>query len=101
MSLLHVDDYLDGKGPTQPDPIAKEYLEHARRPAVEQDKRWLRDRAPFVTWRGVEYRCVGASRMGDVWLKETAAFGGNGSFYDKRIDVAELSDWRWPPAVTR
>lgn len=91
--MKHVDDYLDGP---DPDPVAKEFLEHARRPSVDKDHRWLHENAPFVLWREQEYRCVGASRMGDVWLKEAADFGEGGYHYDYRVDIAELSGWRKP-----
>jgi hypothetical protein len=91
--MLHVDDYLDGPSP---DPIAKEFLEHARRPAVEKDNAWLKANAPNVTWRGREYICVGASRLGDVWLKGD---GPTNAFYDHRVDVAELSGWAKPTRV--
>lgn len=88
--MLHVDDYLDGPNP---DPIAKEFLEHARRPAIEKDNAWLKANRPMVTWRGVRYECVGASRLGDVWLKGD---GPPNAFYDHRVDIAELSDWSRP-----
>jgi len=85
--MLHVDDYLDSPGA---DPIAKEFLEHARRPATEKDHVWLTRNRPFVTWRGRVYLCVGASRLGDVWLKGD---GPPNAFYDHRVDIAELSNW--------
>lgn len=88
--MLHVDDYLDGPNP---DPVAKEFLEHARRPAFHQNKRWLADNAPTVTWQGKQYRCVGASRLGDVWLKGD---GPPNAYYDHRVEITELSDWRRP-----
>lgn len=88
--MLHVDDYLDSE---QADPIAKEFLEHARRPAVEKDHAWLKANSPTVTWRGGRFICVGASRLGDVWLRE---FNLTGAFYDHRVDVAELTDWARP-----
>lgn len=88
--MTHVDDYLDS---SNADPIAKEFLEHARRPAAEKDNTWLHAHAPTVTWRGKQYRCVGASRLGDVWLKGD---GPRNAFYDHRVDVADLSDWRRP-----
>lgn len=92
--MLHVDDYLDGiEG--EPDPIASEFLEHARRPAISQDKAWLRKNAPLVTWRGADYVCVGASRLGDVWLRNQRELIG-GAFYNHRVDVRELSNWRRP-----
>lgn len=92
--MLHVDDYLDGPNP---DPIAKEFLEHARRPAIEKDNAWIRANFPWVTWRGQRYQCVGASRLGDVWLRDSFNSGRNpNAYYDHRVDVAELSDWARP-----
>ncbi len=91
--MLHVDDYLDSG---IADPIAKEFLEHARRPAINKDGAWLARNRPIVTWRGSDYLCVGASRLGDVWLKGD---GPDNAFYDHRVDVAELSNWRRPSTV--
>ena len=89
--LTHVDDYLNDPAS---DPIAVEFLEHARRPAIYQDVEWLRRNSPWVTWQGNLYRCVGASRMGDVWLK--TAHGTGGHHYDYRVDIEELSQWTRP-----
>lgn len=90
--MMHVDDYLDSG---QAHPLAKEFLEHARRPAVEKDHRWLAANRLYVMWQGRKYWCVGASRMGDVWLKDTAG-GRPNAFYDHRVDITELSDWHAP-----
>lgn len=91
--MRHVDDYLASE---DADPIAREYLARARVPAVMKDHAWLRDNAPFVTWREQEWRCVGASNLGDVWLKDPTTFKHGGNHYDKRVDVDELSGWRRP-----
>ena len=89
--MLHVDDYLDSP---DADPIAKEFLEQARRPAITKDAVWLAANAPDVDWCGKPYVCVGASRLGDVWLRnQRARIDGH---YDLRVDVAELSNWRRP-----
>lgn len=90
--MIHVDDYLDS---ANPNPIAKEFLEHARRSAMAKDHRWLTANRPYVTWRGTVYRCVGASRLGDVWLKSMDGANPN-AFYDQRVDIAELSNWKRP-----
>lgn len=95
--MLHVDDYLDGPNP---DPVAKEFLEHARRPAGEKDHKWLAENRPSVTWRGRIMRCVGASRMGDVWLKDDLDHSRPNAFYDHRVDIAELSNWVAARALT-
>ncbi len=89
--MLHVDDYLDSG---TADRIAKEFLEHARRPAEAKDHEWLKANAPWCTWRGERWRCVGASRLGDVWLKNEEC--PSGRFYDRRVDVAEVSGWERP-----
>jgi hypothetical protein len=88
--MTHVDDYLDSE---RADPIAKEFLEHARRPALDKDHRWLESHMPIVTWRGRRFFCSGASRLGDVWLREF----GSRSHYDHRVDVDELSNWERQP----
>jgi hypothetical protein len=88
--VVHVDDYLDRQNV---DPIAKEFLEHARRPAIDRDEQWLQSHMPTVAWRGRRYLCSGASRLGDVWLREF----GSSRYYDRRVCVDELSDWERPP----
>lgn len=91
--MRHVDDFLDaGDAPV----FVLQFLEHARRPAMYQDKRWLAANAPWVEWRGKVFRCVGASRLGDVWLKDSND-GQPNAFYTHRVDVAELTDWRSAP----
>jgi len=84
--MTHVDDYLESE---YADPVAKEFLEHARRPAIDQNRDWLNSHMPTVTWRGRRYRCTGASRLGDVWLRDFAS----SSYYDHRVDIDELSGW--------
>jgi hypothetical protein len=84
--MTHVDDYLESPAA---DPIAKEFLGHSRRPAVDKDVDWLEKNMPFVTWRGRRYLCTGASRLGDVWLREL----GSTRYYDHRVAVDELSNW--------
>lgn len=91
--MIHIDDYLSGPNPN---PIAKEFLDHARRPSMMKDDAWLRLHRPYVTWHGKVYRCVGASRLGDVWLKGD---GRPNAFYDYRVDIADLSDWNRPADI--
>ena len=93
--MKHIDDWLDERHETAPtDPgeaFALEWLEHFRRPAIDQDHKWLAQNALFCTYKdGQRYRCIGASRLGDVWL--TSHYERvNG--YDLRIDVADCSLW--------
>jgi len=86
--MTHIDDWLDD--PAINEPIAKTFLEHCRRPAIEKDYKWLADNPLFCTYHSERFRCIGASRMGDVWLARdfTVTHG-----YDLRIDVAECSNW--------
>jgi hypothetical protein len=91
--MTHVDDYIESP---DADPIARIYLRHARQHVIHQDKKWLADNAPWVTWKGKQYRCVGASRLGDVWLKTSPNTLNPNAFYDYRVDVAELSEWAKP-----
>lgn len=93
MSMTHVDDYLDGLGA---DPIAKAFLEHARRPAIDRDYKWLEANAPTVLYKGNDWKCVGASRLGDVWLRPIEQVGAQ-PFYTLRVAIDSLSHWRTPP----
>lgn len=86
--MTHVDDWLDD--PANKDHVAHEFLEHSRRPAMDKDHAWLHRNRPYVTWRGRVYVLVGASRLGDVWLKGD---GPSEAFYDERVDIAELSNF--------
>lgn len=88
---MHVDDYIDSP---DADPVAREFLDHARRPAILKDIQWMHANRPLVTWRGGTWMVVGASRLGDVWLRQVG--GPEQPYYEHRVDVAELSDWRRP-----
>ena len=87
--MTHIDDWLDD--PTTGPADVKEWLEQFRRPAIEKDHAWLRSRQLFCTYKdGKRYRCIGCSRMGDVWL--TKHFERENG-YDLRIDIADCTDW--------
>lgn len=89
--MTHIDDWLDSHQPTYPGELfAKEFLEHARRPAIDQDHKWQAEHPLYCTYDGKRYRCTGASRLGDVWL---ASDLGRTSGYDLRVDVAQCSRW--------
>lgn len=87
---LHVYDWLDQPAANENERLAKEWLEQFVKPTHAKDHDWLDARALVCKYRGEIYRCVGASRMGDVWLtsKLTSPDG-----YEKRASVEELSDW--------
>ncbi len=93
MAMTHIDDWLDDPttAPTETMALVKKWLEHFRRPAADRDYAWLRARKLFCTYTdGKRYRCIGCSRMGDVWLTEHFE-RENG--YDLRIDIADCSGW--------
>lgn len=48
----------------------------------------------YCTYQEVRYRCMGASRLGDIWL--SADFNRQMG-YDKRVDVAECTNWGREP----
>ena len=88
--MKHIDEWLDEPASTENERAAKEWLNHFRRPAIDRDSDWLNARVVTCDYRGERYRCIGASRMGDVWLtKHMDRVNG----YDLRIDVAECSAW--------
>lgn len=87
--MTHIDDWLDD--PATGPAYAKEWLEHFRRPEMDKNYEWLNERKLFCTYKdGRRYRCIGCSRMGDVWLTEHFE-RENG--YDLRIDIADCTDW--------
>jgi hypothetical protein len=89
--VIHVHDWLDD--PANKDHLAREFLEHARRPAIDKDHAWLAQNRPTAMWRGKRYPVVGASRLGDVWLKDPDD-QYLGAFYTHRVDIAELTEWQ-------
>ena len=94
--MTHIDDWLDD--PNISEPLAKEFLEHCRRPAIDKDMKWLAEHPLFCDYAGLRYRCIGASRMGDVWL--THHFERTHG-YDLRVDVADCYNWGSMPHKQR
>jgi len=93
--VKHIDDWLDD--PTTGPADVKEWLEHFRRPAIDKDYKWLAARKLLCTYKdGKRYRCIGCSRMGDVWL--TKHFERENG-YDLRIDIEDCTDWEVTPNV--
>jgi hypothetical protein len=92
--MKHIDEWLDEPANDENERLAKEWLNHFRRPAVDKDYDWLSARVLSCEYHGERYRCIGASRLGDVWLtKDFSRENG----YDLRIDVAECSAWQMTP----
>ena len=88
--MKHVYEWLDEPAKDEAEKLAKEWLNNFTKPAVDKDHAWLSARILSCEYRGSRYRCIGASRMGDIWL--TADFSRENG-YDLRIDVAECSAW--------
>lgn len=88
--MKHIDEWLDEPPNYENERLAKEWLNHFRRPAVDKDGDWLNARIVTCEYKGEKYRCIGASRMGDVWLTvHLERING----YDLRIDVEDCSRW--------
>lgn len=54
----------------------------------------------YVDYGGKVWKVVGASHLGDIWLKDPISSGG--AFYDRRVmlDFTQLTGWRntlYPP----
>lgn len=91
--MKHVYDWLEEPAKDDGEKQAKDWLDKFTRPAYNKYKegwdKWLEARTLTCDWKGKRYQCTGASRMGDVWLRDD----GSKSFYDHRVDVEELSAW--------
>lgn len=90
---LHVYEWLELPSTSDGERDAKEWLDKFTLPAYDkynlgiQD--WLDKYIVTAEWKGSRYLCSGASRMGDVWLREE----GSRAFYNHRVGVEELSNW--------
>lgn len=68
----------------------KHWFREFRVEAALQDREYLESKRLTCTHKGARYRCIGASRMGDVWLTANMeALQG----YERRVCVDECSDW--------
>lgn len=89
--MKHIDDWLDEPTTDPTLTLVKEWLEHFRRPAIEKDHQWLNARVITCVYDGKHMRCIGASRLGDVWLTyDLSRING----YDKRISVEDCTEWQ-------
>jgi len=101
MNGQHVDDFIDygllgesqeGKEPEPNVDYARWVLDSFRRTAILKwaFEPFMKHHPLFCTYEGKRYRCIGGSRMGDVWL--TTKFG-NDTGYEKRVGVDSCSEW--------
>lgn len=99
--MLHVDDWIRDMGfddkPEDGDAMyARWLMMHWRLPAYMKNNfgGFIADKKLFCTYEGDRYRCIGGSRLGDVWL--TSKFESE-TGYEKRVDVAKCSAWSHSP----
>ncbi len=87
--MIHVDDFVSTPGG---DRYARFVLMLFRLPAMLQAEfaELTKDYKLFCDYEGKRYRCIGASRLGDVWLtKDLTRDVG----YELRVDPAECGNW--------
>ena len=89
--MKHVYDWLDEPSTDENEKLAKEWLGNFCLPAFEKNYEWLSARVLSCEYRGKRWRCIGASRLGDVWLTKDCS-RENG--YDVRVDVTDCSNWQ-------
>ena len=100
-SETHIYAWINQPAKNDGERFAKDWFDKFCRPADEKWKmngdnslaRWLDDNPLFCTYEGQTYRVTGASRLGDVWLTLDLC---KNQGYEKRVDVADCSDWRKP-----
>jgi hypothetical protein len=100
--ILHVDDWVRGDmgfddKPDDGDAMYARWLMlHWRLPAYMKNHfaRFIADKKLFCTYELLRYRCIGGSRMGDVWL--TTKFE-NETGYELRVDVSRCKAWSDSP----
>lgn len=96
----HIDDWLDDEANRKAQPYLWYWFEVKRLPAyrmyterhptgVKLDE-WADRTVVTCTYQGARYRCVGASRLGDIWLTRDMK-RSNG--YQHRVYIEECSDW--------
>ena len=94
-TMTHVDDFIDDP---YSDPYAAWMFSYFRLHACLRVRvaKFMEPHKLFCTYRGKKYRCVGASRLGDVWLwRNGEPYQGIG--YHLRVDVADCSGWSDKP----
>ncbi len=89
---MHVDDFTDDY---KSDPYACFVFTLFRLPAglACRVTKWTEQYKLYCDFEGKRWRCIGASRMGDVWLTENLDSAGDGFPYQRRIDAGDCSNW--------
>jgi len=99
--MLHVDEWIrdmgfDDKPEDGEAMYARWLMFHWRLPAYMKINfsPFIADKKLFCTYQDKRYRCIGGSRMGDVWL--TTNFEAEHG-YELRVDVAKCYAWSPKP----
>jgi len=100
-TIKHVDEWVADMGfEDKPEDgeimYARWLMMHWRLPAYMKSNfdKFISNYTLFCTYEGARFRCIGGSRMGDVWL--TTNFNATHG-YEKRVDVAKCSAWASKP----
>jgi len=89
--MKHIYEWLDEPAKDDGERQAKHFLNEATKPASSKNHEWMARTRLTCMYKGVRYRCTGASRMGDVWItKDWRQVDG----YQKRVCVTQLSGWK-------
>lgn len=95
--MLHVDQFIDNSAANSySERYARFVLMLFRMPASLQMSfhTWTAQYKLFCTYEDKRYRCIGASRLGDVWL--VADFTKDNG-YDLRVDPSLCVNWAANP----
>ncbi len=94
--MKHIYDWIEEPSTYEGEIEAKKYLNDFCRPAWDKfhdgtDEK-LANTEIHCTYNGEVFRLVGASRLGDVWIRkfDEAPY----VFYSKRVDVDLVTDWK-------
>ena len=94
---MHIDEWIDSPFcENDGEKYAKFMFWYFRYPAWARDsfKQWMDNHKLFCTYNQKRYRCIGASRMGDIWL--TTNYKQDVG-YELRVDVIGCSEWGEKP----
>lgn len=94
MEYVHVDDWMNEPSDSEDLQKVKDWFKEFRKPAIESSHKITEASRVLCTYEGKQWHCIGASRMGDVWLTQNmdSKYG-----YEVRVNVNECSDWSIEP----
>ena len=96
--FIHIYDWLEEPAKTEEEAHVKKYLNFRTYPAIFQSKFFnsIVGLKVFCKFQNQEYRIIGASRMGDVWLKiltDQVKEAQEPNGYDKRVCITDCYDF--------